>query len=232
MAKYAKETEAFDLDSIGTRHPIAQGGLSRRAAVGWVAFWGLLSLATAILLRPLCAILLLAAAGVEICYCKLLRVTHWKALLSGVMVAVGGLAGIFAVSARPSPLAVALFALWAAAWEMGGRNIPNDWSDVEEDVNLGVKTLPLRFGKRASSRIAAAFAAVVILCSLAFPLAAPIRHVPVYLGLAAISGLALLALPGLRWLREQSTESAMAYFNKACFYPLAALAAIAVSLAI
>jgi 4-hydroxybenzoate polyprenyltransferase len=159
-------------------------------------------------------------------------VTHWKALLSGIMVAVGGLAGVFAVSARPSPLAVALFALWAAAWEMGGRNIPNDWSDVEEDVNLGVRTLPIRFGKRASSRIAAAFAAVIILCSLAFPLAAPIRHVPVYLGLAAISGLALLALPCLRWLREQSTESAMAYFNKACFYPLAVFAAIAVGLVI
>lgn len=232
MAKYKKESEAFDIDSIGTRHPIAQGALSRRAAIGWVAFWGLLSLATAFLLKPLCAALLIAAVCLELLYCRLLRVTHWKVLLSGVMVAVGGLAGVFAVSSSPAPLAVVLFALWAASWEIGGRNIPNDWSDIEEDVNLGIKTLPIRYGKAASSRIAAAFASLIILCSLAFPLAAPIRHVFVYLALAAAAGLFLLVLPGLRWLREQSTESAMAYFNKACFYPLAIFAALAICLAV
>ena len=230
MAKYRKDSEAFDIDSIGTRHPIAQGSLSRPAAIAWVAFWGILSLVTAFLLKPLCAILLVAAVGLEILYCRLLRVSHWKSLLSGLMVAVGGLAGVFAVSSSPSPFAVVLFALWAASWEIGGRNITNDWSDIEEDVNLGIRTMPIRFGRAVSSRIAAAFASVIILCSLAFPLAAPIRQVPVYLVLAAAAGLFLLVLPGLRWLKEQSTESAMAYFNKACFYPLAVFAALAVSL--
>lgn len=232
MAKYRKESEAFDLDSVGTRHPIAQGSLSRGAAIGWVVFWGLLSLATAFLLKPLCALLLVAAVALELLYCKLLRVTHWKGLLSGVMVATGGLAGVFAVTDAPAPLAVLLFALWAAAWEIGGRNIPNDWSDVEEDVNLGVRTLPMRFGRPASSRIAAGFAAATILCSLAFPLAAPVGNRIAYLGLALAAGLLLLALPALRWLRERSVESAMAYFNKACFYPLAIFAALVVSLAL
>ncbi|MGA2547426.1 MAG: UbiA family prenyltransferase [Rectinemataceae bacterium] len=232
MAKYRKDSEAFDLDSVGTRHPIAQGSLSRGAAIAWVAFWGILSLTTAFLLKPLCAALLIVAVGLEVCYCRLLRVTHWKALLSGLMVAVGGLAGVFAVTSAPSPLAVVLFALWAASWEIGGRNIPNDWSDIEEDVNLGVRTMPIRFGRAASSRIAAAFASVIILCSLAFPLAAPIRQVPVYLALAAVAGLFLLVLPALRWLRVQSTESAMAYFNKACFYPLAIFAAMAICLVV
>lgn len=230
MAKYEKDSEAFDLDSVGTRHPIAQGSLSRRAAIGWVAFWGMLSLVTAFLLKPLCAVLLLAAVGLELCYCGLLRVSHWKALLSGIMVAVGGLAGVFAVSAAPAPLAVLLFALWAAAWEIGGRNIPNDWSDIEEDVNLGVRTLPIRFGRAASSRMAAAFASVSILCSLAFPLVARIRNPAPYLGLSLVAGLLLLAVPALAWLRKQTTESAMAYFNKACFYPLAVFAALAVGL--
>lgn len=230
MAKFRKDSEAFDLDSVGTRHPIATGTLSMRVAIGWVAFWGILSLTTAFLLKPFCAILLVAAIGLETLYCKLLRVSHWKGLLSGVMVAVGGLAGVFAVSSSPPPLAVALFALWAASWEIGGRNIPNDWSDVEEDVHLGVRTLPIRFGKIASSRIAAAFAAVIVLCSLAFPFVAPVRLVLVYLPLAAAAGLFLLALPLARWLREQSTESAMAYFNKACFYPLAVFGALAISL--
>jgi 4-hydroxybenzoate polyprenyltransferase len=230
MAKYRKDSEAFDIDSVGTRHPIAQGSLGRPAAIAWVVFWGVLSLATAYLLKPLCAILLVAAVALELLYCRLLRVTHWKALLSGMMVAVGGLAGVFAVSSSPPPLAVILFALWAASWEIGGRNITNDWSDIEEDVNLGIRTLPIRFGRAASSRIAAGFASAIILCSLAFPLVAPVRLVPVYLILAAAAGLLLLVLPGLRWLREQSTESAMAYFNKACFYPLAVFAALAISI--
>jgi 4-hydroxybenzoate polyprenyltransferase len=230
MAKFEKDSEAFDLDSVGTRHPIAKGSLSRRAAIGWVVSWGILSLATAWLLKPLCAALLVAAVLLEVLYCRLLRVTHWKALLSGLMVAVGGLAGVAAVSSAPDPLVVALFVLWAACWEIGGRNIPNDWSDIEEDIHLGVRTLPIRFGRPASSRIAAAFWAVTILCSLAFPFAAGLRNLPVYLGLAAAAGLGLLALPGLRWLRLQSTESAMAFFNKACFYPLATFAALAISM--
>ena len=230
MAKYEKEAEAFDLDSLGTRHPIAQGALSRRAAIGWVAFWGLLSLVTAFLLKPLCALLLAAAVSLELLYCALLRVSHWKSLLSGVMVAVGGLAGVFAVSSRPAPLAVILFALWAACWEIGGRNIPNDWSDIEEDVHLGVRTLPIRFGRLASSRLSAFFASAIVILSLSFPLVAPIKNVPVYLILAAAAGLFLLLLPLLRWLREQSTESAMTYFNKACFYPLAVFGALALSL--
>lgn len=227
MAKYRKDSEAFDLDSVGTRHPIATGTLSLRAAIGWVAFWGILSLTTAFLLKPLCALLLIAAIGLETLYCKLLRVTHWKGLLSGIMVSVGGLAGVFAVSSAPAPLAVVLFALWAATWEIGGRNIPNDWSDIEEDVNLGVRTLPIRFGRAASTRLSVSIAAVTVLCGLAFPLVAPVGHPLVYLALAVLSGLFLLALPGLRWLREQSTESAMAYFNKACFYPLAVFVALA-----
>jgi hypothetical protein len=92
--------------------------------------------------------------------------------------------------------------------------------------------MPIRFGRAASSWIAAASAAVAILCSLAFPFAAPVRHVLIYLALAASAGLFLLVLPGLRWLRVQSTEAAMAYFNRACFYPLAMFAVLAISLVI
>jgi hypothetical protein len=65
---------------------------------------------------------------------------------------------------------------------------------------------------------------------LAFPLVAPVGHPLIYLALAILAGLFLLVLPGLRWLREQSTESAMGYFNKACFYPLALFAALAIGL--
>jgi 4-hydroxybenzoate polyprenyltransferase len=230
MAKYRKDSEAFDLDSVGERHPIAQGKLSMGAGIAWVSAWGLLSIVTAYLLKPICALLLIAAVALEAGYCKLLRVTHLKSFLSGIMVAVGGMAGVFAVSSAPSPWVVAVFGIWAACWEIGGRNIPNDWSDIEEDKPMGVRTLPIRLGRRPSSRLAVGFASATILASFAFPLVAPMRNVPAYLGLAAVSAFFFLALPGERWLREQSTESAMAYFNKACLYPLATFVAMALCL--
>src|SRR5208337_3754681 len=66
--------------------------------------WGLLSLVLAFLLRPICAGLMAGAFILETAYCKLLRVSHWKGLLSGLMVGVGGLAGVWAVNAAPSVL--------------------------------------------------------------------------------------------------------------------------------
>jgi len=52
MARYRVDRESFDIDSLGQRHPMAQGSLSYGAGVAWVAFWGLLSLVLAFRLRP------------------------------------------------------------------------------------------------------------------------------------------------------------------------------------
>lgn len=52
MAKLTGKKECFDIDSVGYRHPIAQGALSFYAALGWVMIWGLLSLSLA---RSSCA---------------------------------------------------------------------------------------------------------------------------------------------------------------------------------
>ncbi|HTX72961.1 MAG TPA: UbiA family prenyltransferase [Rectinemataceae bacterium] len=226
MAKYRVEHESFDLDSMGQRHPLAQGGLSYGAGIAWVVAWGLLSLVLAFLLRPICAGLLLAAVLLETLYCKLLRVSHWKGLLSGLMVGVGGLAGVWAVTPSPRLGMLLVFFAWAFTWEVGGRNIPNDWSDFEEDRHLGIRTVPVRYGQRAASWISCAFVTAIALLSLAFPFVTPMPRAWLYLVGAAIIAVVFLFVPIARWLRDQTADSALRFFNMACFYPLAVFAVL------
>jgi len=221
LGGYSGKRECFDLDSVGLRHPLAQNCVSLRAALGWVIFWSVLALVFGFLLNPICAVLMAAAAALEAGYCKLLRVTHWKTILSGLMVAVGGMAGVFAVTVAPPATFVAVFGLWAFTWEVGCRNIPNDWSDVDEDKALGVRTMPVRFGRRVTSRISFALAMLTIVASLAFPLVIPMRLGWIFQVGALAAGVVFLVVPGVRWLRDQGTKAGMLFFNRACFYPLA-----------
>jgi 4-hydroxybenzoate polyprenyltransferase len=229
IEKYQRSFGDFDLDVMGLRHPIAQRALPLPQAFGWVVFWGGLSLGLAYSLDPLCLLMLVAAILLEIAYCALLRVTCWKTLLSGAMVGIGTLAGAFAVAKEPPwPFVVLLF-VWAAAWEMGARNIPNDWTDLEEDSRLGIRTFPVRYGASISSAISFALLCLTLLASLLLPLHAPLSHVVSYEVGALAAGVLLLIAPGLRWVREKSAGSAMALFNRACFYPLAMLGVAAIS---
>jgi 4-hydroxybenzoate polyprenyltransferase len=228
MAKDSTSKKCFDIDSVGYRHPIAQGSMAFKSAVAWVVFWGLCALSLAFVLNPVCAALMVAAVGLEMGYCRLLRVTHWKALLSGLMVAVGGLAGVYAVAGAPPLGMVDLFVLWAFAWEVGCRNIPNDWSDLDEDINLRIRTIPVRYGRLVSSWISFVLLCLTVASSLLFPLVIPVRHPIVYTAGALASGAVLLVIPAVLWVRSQRTESAMYLFNRACFYPLTVFALVAV----
>jgi hypothetical protein len=79
----------------------------------------------------------------------------------------------------------------------------------------------VRFGRLVTSRISFIMACVTILASLAFPFVAPMRFGAVFFAGALAAGVGFLVVPGVRWLREQQTKSAMLFFNRACFYPLA-----------
>jgi 4-hydroxybenzoate polyprenyltransferase len=226
MAKYRDDRQTFDLDSMGERHPLAQGGLSYGAGLAWVLAWGILSLVLAWFLRPICAGFLVGAVVLETVYCKLLRVTHWKGLLSGLMVGVGGLAGVWAVTPAPHLGMVIVFFAWAFTWEVGGRNIPNDWSDLEEDKHLGIRTVPVRYGQKTASIISFVIVCALALLGLAFPLVVPMPHVWLYLAAATAVTVIFLFVPAIKWLREQTAASALAFFNLACFYPLAIFAVL------
>ena len=67
---------------------------------------------------------------------------------------------------------------------------------------------------------------------LMFPLVVPMPLLWVYLAGTLIVSLAFLLRPAVRWLRDQTTASALAFFNLACLYPLALFAVLAISVII
>jgi 4-hydroxybenzoate polyprenyltransferase len=220
IERYQRTFSHFDIDVLGVRHPIAQKMLTFPRGLAWVLFWGILSLAGAYILNPVCCIILVGAVIIEVVYCALLRVTHWKGLLSGAMVGIGALAGVFAVVREPSLPFLVLFFLWAFGWEFGARNIPNDWTDLEEDVHLSIKTLPVRYGRSLSSRISFLAICLTVFVSFFLPLSSLSLPRAIFYELgAAVTGGYFLVIPAWKWMADQSTESAMSLFNKACIYP-------------
>ncbi|MBI3090419.1 MAG: UbiA prenyltransferase family protein [Candidatus Tectomicrobia bacterium] len=214
----------FDIDATIVRHPIAQGYLSPRLALGWVLVLSAVTLVCATLLSPMAALTFVVAMLLEVTYCKLLTVTPWKFLITGVMVATGGTAGWFAVrSSIDWPVFLAFF-VWMGAWEIGGRNIVNDWSDVEEDRRLGIRTMPVVYGFKVSAALIVFFLVLTFASSLA--LASVLVLHRSFLIAAVVIGAYALLLPGLRLLRDPQPERALELFNRASFYPAAMLAAL------
>ncbi|WP_233580657.1 UbiA prenyltransferase family protein [Streptomyces triticirhizae] len=220
---HLREFEGFDIDSAGVRHPLAQGRLSLPVAASWVASLGAVALVLAAMISWVCVVLFVTAALLEAAYCKLARVTPYKTLLTGVMVALGGCVGWFAVTDAVDEPVLWLFALWLAAWEIGGRNIVNDLADVDEDVHLGVRTVPVVYGRRRSGLLSAATLLVAFVASVGMTLGA----LPVFglLGLAGtvVAGGVALVCPALRLLRCCEPRTALAVFNRASLYPVAVL---------
>ena len=109
-----------------------------------------------------------AAAATQVVYCALRSVTCWKTVLSGVMVGFGGLAGWAAVA----PLRLSALSLFAflAFWEIGGRNIVNDLSDLDSDERVGIRTVASVRGEAAAARAAAAVAAACLVSTAFLPM--------------------------------------------------------------
>jgi 4-hydroxybenzoate polyprenyltransferase len=159
MGELLKEPACFDLDCIFVRHPLAQGLIPFASGVIWTFFWGLIALVGAALLNPVCAILFVIGAILEVVYCRLYKVSQWKILIAATVKNLGALAAIFAVNPKPQPQLVVVVFIWIALWEVGGQNIPNDLVDMQEDGRLGAKTIPVVYGPSFSVTIV--FAALI-----------------------------------------------------------------------
>ncbi len=207
------------LDAAYIRHPLAHGYLSMTEAVLWAGGWGLVSLFCAFLLNPVCALILIAGCILETIYCLLLQVTHLRTLVSGVVKTLGGLAAIFAVDASPDPPLLLLLFFWLFLWEIGGQNVPADWHDIQEDISLQAKTVPVTFGPGTASIIVLVTLSMsIVLSSLLFR-SAPL-HFPLLLYLGAIAlGIYLLLLPAVRLFRTKDRNEASTLFNRASYYP-------------
>ncbi|GAA2608536.1 UbiA family prenyltransferase [Streptomyces axinellae] len=223
---------APDLDGAGARHPLAGERLSFAVALTWVLGLSAVALMVAAALSWVCVLLFVVAALLEAVYCRLATVTAYKCVLSGVMVAVGASAGWFAFTDRVDPLRLGLFALWMAAWETGGRNIPNDLADLADDAPLGIRTVPVVHGPRRSAVLAFALLVLAALSAGALAVVTVGSFGTAGLVGTLLAGAVTLVVPGLRLLRRPESGPALSLFNRASFHPVCVLAAFIAALAL
>jgi 4-hydroxybenzoate polyprenyltransferase len=183
-------------------------------------------------LNALCTVLFVSAALLEVAYCALAKVTPLKFILSGVMVAAGAVAGWFALRQDVDWLRFALLFGWVAAWEVGGRNIPGDWADVQEDSRLGIKTVPVVYGLKRSAVLVSILLCLTILGGVGLMALSWASFGLLGLVGAIIAGGYALLGPGARLMRDPSPSAALALFNRASAYPVLILVSALAGLAI
>ncbi|HZE21436.1 MAG TPA: UbiA family prenyltransferase, partial [Desulfobaccales bacterium] len=222
--------KASYLDALFIRHPLAQGRMSLKEGILWTSVWAAIALAGAFYLNPVCAYIFLGGCLLEAVYCLLLRVSHLRTLVSGLVKTLGGVAAIFAVDPNPAPGFLFLLVLWLFCWEIGGQNVPADWHDVEEDQRLRARTIPVRHGPQGASVIILGALSLSVVLSAVLVGLAPSPFSPRMMTLAVAAGGYLLLLPALRLYRTKDGAQAAALFNRASAYPLALLGLVLVNL--
>jgi 4-hydroxybenzoate polyprenyltransferase len=225
-----KRPKASYLDALLVRHPLAQGQVSLRQGILWTAAWAAIALVGAYQLNPVCAYIFVGGCLLEAVYCLLLRVSHLRTLVSGLVKTLGGVAAVFAVDPHPAPGFLFLLILWLFCWEIGGQNVPADWHDVEEDQRLQAQTIPVRHGPGGASVIILGALSLSVALSAVLVRLAPSPFSPRMMALALAVGGYLLLLPALRLYRTKDGAQAAALFNRASAYPLAFLSLVLVNL--
>lgn len=218
----------YSVEASLMRYPLAQNLVSMRGALAWFGFWYALTLVGSWLLNPWLVLIVLAATVLEALYCKLLKVTWWRTLVSGLVKSAGPIAAVFVVRPEPSPWLLLLLLAWLMLWEIGGQNIPADWNDIEEDRRIGARTIPLLFGLRVASALVVVTLTATVILGLWLPLMSPLSlGLPFQLACLAAGGV-LLLWPALRLFRSLEGRDAARLFDRASLYPLTLLAIVLV----
>ena len=218
------------LDTVFVRHPLAQGALSFRKGLLWAAFWAFLALTGASMLGPVCVVLFLGGVILEAIYCLMLKVSHLRVLVSGLVKTLGGIAAVFAVDPTPSPLFLLLLFLWLFSWEIGGQNLPADWHDIGEDSELGYRTIPVRCGPGVTSALI--LVSLVIAAGLGtYLFCFGTGQFSIFcVGGSLLAGFCLLVQPARQVCRSEAMSDVDALFAKASLYPLTLLAVLLVNM--
>lgn len=213
------QSDAGYLDAAFVRHPLARGYLRMSDAVLWAGGWAMVSLIAATLLNPICALILIAGCILEAIYCLLLRVTHLRTLVSGVVKTLGGLAAIFAVDPSPDAGLLLLIFFWLFFWEIGGQNVPADWHDIQQDASMQAKTVPVSLGPKTAGVIVLVTQIISLILSGILFLAAPLRlQFPFYMSALLLGGY-LLIIPAFHLFKTREKKAASILFNRASWYP-------------
>lgn len=215
-----------DLDALLVRHPMAQGLLSFREGVFWTLGWAAVALAGAYLLNPVCVLIFAVGCLLEVVYCLMLRFSQLRVFVSGIVKTLGAIAAVFAVDPQPGVSFPGALFLCLFFWEIGGQNIPNDWSDVAEDSCQGACTLPLRWGADRAAVLILVFLFLAVAQSAILFKLSPADFSTGYMLAVLAAGALLLLLPAADLLRSRSCSGAMQLFNRASYYPAALLAVV------
>ncbi len=177
------------MDALNPRtamREIPRGAMSRREAVIFVAVSSAAFVFAAWRLNPLCFALSPVALAIVFWYSLAKRFTTWTQLFLGLAMAVAPAGGWLAVGGRggwePWLLAAAI-----GAW-VGGFDVLYACQDLEFDRAHGLKSIPVRFGVRASLAISRCMHLVAVACLVALAFVAPLGGVYVA-GVAAVAGM-------------------------------------------
>jgi 4-hydroxybenzoate polyprenyltransferase len=221
-------TPGYAVEASAMRYPLAQNLISMKGALAWFGFWFALAVLGTWLLNPMILLIVFAAAALEVLYVKLLKVTWWRTVISGLVKSAGPVAAVFAVIPAPSWSWLLGLLVWLMLWEIGGQNIPADWNDIEEDRRIGARTIPLVFGLRIASVLVAISLGLTVLASALLPRLSPlVGGWPFQLAILA-AGAGLLLPPAIGLVRTLDGRQAARLCDRARLYPLALLAIVTV----
>ena len=219
-----------DLDAMLIRHPMARGLLSFKEGLLWSIAWALLALIGAYLLNPVCVWIFICGSILETIYCLMWNISPSRTLISGVVKTAGPIAAVFAVDPNPSTSYLLVLFLLMFFWEIGGQNVPNDWSDIGEDTRFQAQTVPIRLGlEQANVIIFGSIILTIMLSGILLVLSNVAFELPFILAFAFV-GLYFLLLPTIKLYRSEESSYAMILFNKASYYPLALFVVVVIKL--
>jgi 4-hydroxybenzoate polyprenyltransferase len=151
---------------------LPRGVMTAREAAAFVAVSSSVFVCAAWRLNPLCFALSPVALAVVFWYSLAKRYTTWTQLFLGLAMAVAPVGGWLAAGGRggwePWLLAAAI-----GAW-VGGFDVLYACQDLDFDRGHGLRSIPVRFGVRASLWISRAMHVVAIVCLLALPWVTPL----------------------------------------------------------
>ena len=228
MAAEGEATE-LDLGSLFIHHPVAKGIISMTTGVIWVTVLSILSLSLITMLKPGLWPLFLVIAVCVALYSIVGRYTYFKFFFVAMAVTLGALSGWLVVARGPLNITTfLLFGVWTYLWEIGGRNVPNDFNDVDEDAALGVKTIPVVLGKARAGKIV--FWALLASFLVSLPLLVLTGMPLIFIGGEVLISFYLLLIPGYALLRDPRPEISRKLYNKSAIFPLVLLLLLMVNL--
>ena len=210
------------------RYPLARNLIIMKGALAWLGLWFALAVLGIWLLNPRILAILFAAALLAVACVKLLKVTWWRTMVSGLVKSAGPLAAVFAVVPAPSLTGLGGMLGWLMLWEVGGQNIPADWNDIEEDRAIGARTIPLVFGLRVAGWLVLGLLALTVAGSLLLARLSPLMLGWSFQLAVLLAGVVLLLAPAARLALTRDGRAAARLFDRSSLYPLALLLIVTV----